>query len=104
MKKFNEWIAVRATLLFGSMWTTYLFFCYGFIPLLVPAWMDKLLYWSNTVQLWSLPLLMVGQNILSRSAEQRAQQDHEAIMEELAEIKAMHQELKEFIKSKEESR
>jgi hypothetical protein len=98
MRKFNEWLAVRATLAFGNMWTTYLFFLYGFLPILFPAAMDKLLYWSNTVQLWSLPLLMVGQHILGRAAEKRAQEDHEAIMAELAEIREMHEELHQLVK------
>lgn len=86
----NEWIAVHATLIFGTMWMTYLFFLYGFIPVIFPKYMDQLLYWSNTVQLWSLPLLMVGQNILGRSAEKRAQQDHEMIMAEFKTLKDMH--------------
>ena len=85
----NEKIAVKATLIFGSMWATYLFFCYGFLPILFPQNMDKFLYWSNTVQLWSLPLLMVGQNVLSRVSEKRAQSDHEMIIAEFAEIKEM---------------
>ena len=84
MKKFNEWVAVRATLIFGSMWITYLFFLYGFLPVIFPANMDKFLYWSNTVQLWSLPLLMVGQNVLSRASEKRAQETHDCVMQELA--------------------
>ncbi|WP_088187525.1 hypothetical protein [Desulfosporosinus sp. FKA] len=87
MKKFNEWLAVRATLIFGSMYTTYLFFLYGFAPVLFPNLMDKLLYWSNTVQLWSLPLLMVGQNVIGRASEKRAQETHDAVIEELAMVK-----------------
>ena len=94
MKKFNELLAVRATLIFGSMWMTYLFFVYGFMPILIPKDMTTLLYWSNTVQLWSLPLLMVGQNVMGRSSEKRAQQDHETIMAEFRELREMHAEQK----------
>lgn len=97
INKFNEWLAVHATLVFGSMWTTYLFFCYGFLPLLFPDKMDKLLYWSNTVQLWSLPLLMVGQNVLGRASEKRAETDHEMIATEFSEIKEMMNLLKDEI-------
>lgn len=90
MRRVNEWIALRATLLFGSMPTFYLFFLYGFLPVLFPAMMVTLLYWSNTVQLWSLPLIMVGTIVLGRKAEKRAQEDHETVTNTLAELKQMH--------------
>ena len=91
--RFNDLLAARATLVFGSMWLTYCFFMYGFVPVLWPAEMNTLLYWSNTVQLWSLPLLMVGQNVLGRSAEYRATETHDAVMEELGLLRDAHQEL-----------
>ena len=75
----NEWIALHITVLFGSMWATYLFFFYGFLPLFFPNQEVNLLYWSNTVQLWSLPLLMVGTNLLNRSSEQQAQRQYAMI-------------------------
>jgi len=53
LTRLNEWLAVRATLLFGSMWTAYAFFLYGFLPLILPREEVTFLYWSNTVQLWS---------------------------------------------------
>jgi len=92
---FNEWIGVHVTLIFGTMWITYLFFVYGFLPILIPSEMTTLLYWSNTVQLWSLPLLMVGQNVMGRSAEKRAEEDHETLMKEFIELKQMHSELRD---------
>jgi hypothetical protein len=87
INRFNVFLAINATLAFGTMWTTYLFIIYGFGPLIFPQYMEKMLYWSNTVQLWSLPLLMVGQNLLSRGSDQRAQETHDIVMGELAEIK-----------------
>jgi hypothetical protein len=45
---------------------------------------------------------MVGQNILGQSTEKRAQEDHDNIMAELAEIKAMHLELTALHKDKSE--
>ncbi len=89
VKRFNDYVAMRVTLIFGSMWTTYAFFLYGFLPLMFPKDEVNLLYWSNTVQLWSLPLLMVGTYLLGRKAEARAQQDHEAILAEFATLKEM---------------
>ena len=73
-RRANDWIAVHATLAFGSMWATYVFFLYGFAPIMWPKSLVTLLYWSNTVQLWSLPLLMVGQNVLGRAGERRDQE------------------------------
>ena len=78
---------MRATLVFGSMWMTYVFFLYGFGPVIFPQLMDKMLYWSNTVQLWSLPLLMVGQNVMGRAAEKREQETHDAVISELSIVK-----------------
>ena len=79
----NERIAVLATGVFGSMWTTYGFFLYGFIPVIFPATMTALLYWSNTVQLWSLPLIAVGTAVLGRASVRQARETHDAVMEVL---------------------
>lgn len=87
IRKFNEVVAVRGVLIFGSMWMTYVFFLYGFGPVLFPGVMNTMLYWSNTVQLWSLPLLMVGQNVMGRASEARAKETHDAVMQELAILK-----------------
>ncbi len=95
LSKINNKIAINLTLVFGTMWTTYLFFLYGLIPAMFPQYMDKLLYWSNTVQLWSLPLLMVGTNLLGKDAEKRNNEMYEMIKSEL-------EEMKEFSKAQEE--
>lgn len=86
-EKFAEWFTLR----FGTMWTFYAFMLYGLLPLIkaISPYMDKLLYWSNWVQLWSLPLLMVGTNILGRKSEVRSQETHDAVMSELAELKSL---------------
>lgn len=85
----NERVAVTSTVLFGSMWTFYLFFLYGFLPLhpKLREYRDNFLYWGSWVQLWALPLLMVGGIVLNRATEHRAAEDHETLMVELAEIK-----------------
>jgi hypothetical protein len=46
------------------------------------------------IQLVALPLIMVGQDIASRSTEKRAAEDHAMLMEELAILKEMHAEMK----------
>ncbi len=81
--RFNESLATRATIAFGTMWAFYLFAAYGLLPLLFPRAITTLLYWSNVVQLVALPLLAVGAQVLGRAAEQRALETHDAVMEEL---------------------
>ena len=79
IKHLNEWVAIRGVAIFGNIWTAYLFFFYGFLPFLFPSQQIPLLYWSNTVQLWSLPLLMVGTNLLNRKYEIQAQRQYTMI-------------------------
>jgi hypothetical protein len=93
ISSFNERLAVWATKAFGSMWTTYAFFAYGFLPILFPSAMNTLLYWSNTVQLWSLPLLMVGTAVLGRAAVAQAAETHDAVIEELQLLRAERDQL-----------
>jgi hypothetical protein len=93
IKRFNDFLAKYATLALGTMWAFYLFLLYSLLPLVFPQSMDKLLYWSNVIQLITLPLLAVGTSILGKNADERARQDHKAIMEELETIKKMYQEI-----------
>ena len=95
LRSFNEKIATWGVKNFGTMFCFWICFFYGFlaiIPVLAP-YQNTLLYWSSWVQLWALPLLMVGNIILSRDAEKRANQDHETLMAEFQEIKEVHAEL-----------
>ncbi|KLU59908.1 hypothetical protein CEB3_c40420 [Peptococcaceae bacterium CEB3] len=85
----NDLVAVRSTLIFGTMWMFYAFFVYGLLPL-IPAlkpYEYSFFYWSGWVQLWALPLLMVGQNVIGRAAEARDQETHDAVMAELGIVK-----------------
>jgi len=88
-KKMNETIAKKMTLNFGTMLTCYIFMFYGLLPLIpfITPYMTQMLYWSNWIQLWSLPLIIVGQNILGRDNERRAAETHEMVKQELNEIK-----------------
>lgn len=79
----NDRVAARATIIFGTMWCTYAFVVYGALGAIFTKQQATLLYWSNWIQLWSLPLLMVGAVVLGRAAERRNQQafnDTEAIL------------------------
>lgn len=97
LKKLNEWVAVMVTKSVGSMTCAYLFLVWSLLPLVFPDFTNVVSYVSQSIiQLVLLSIIMVGQDIGGRKVEKRAQQDHEAIMEELREIKEMHEELKQM--------
>jgi hypothetical protein len=77
----NETLALHLTKAFGTMWICYAFMVYGVLPAfaIFHPYQESFLYWSNWVQLWSLPLILVGTNILGRDAEKRSQLDHEKL-------------------------
>lgn len=84
LTRFNAALARRATLLFGTMGAFYLLTVYSLLPLIDPRHQVTYLLWSNAIQLVALPLLMVGTNLLGRDSEARAQETHDAVMDELA--------------------
>jgi hypothetical protein len=95
----NQRLARRTTLIFGTMWMFYAFFIYGLLPL-IPAlaqYQSILMYWSTWVQLWALPLIMVGQQVLSKDTELRDKETHDATMAELLTAKEEIQLLKAII-------
>lgn len=81
----NDKIAVIITKNFGSMPALYILILWMFgwmaLATLGVGWFAKdvwpfpfLLFCSNLVQLWALPAIMVGQQVLSRKAEIQADQ------------------------------
>ncbi len=91
IEQFNDVVAVTATERIGTMWCVYAFTALVVIPLFVPAVQTSVMYFSSSfLQLIFLPLIMVGNKVMGRTAEQRAAQDHETLMAELAEIKELH--------------
>jgi hypothetical protein len=94
IQKINEFVAARATLLMSTMWCVYVFLIWSLLPLAFPHLQAVVFYVSGgVIQLVALPLIMVGQDVLSRKSETRAQEDHDTIMAAFEEIKAMHKEL-----------
>lgn len=80
---FNNRLAVAITKAFGSIWAFYALIAWmllwmGFATAGVwlfahdPYPFPFLLFCSNLVQLWALPVLAVGQSVLSRKAELQA--------------------------------
>lgn len=87
----NERLARRGTMAFGSMWTFYAFVIYGALGAIFVSQQVTLLYWSNWIQLWSLPLLMVGGLVLGKASDKRAQatyEDASAVLHEAEQIQA----------------
>jgi uncharacterized membrane protein len=92
---FNGWLAAGITKGFGSMWAFYILVFWMFAWMFLASigfWLfryDKypftfLLFLSNLVQLWALPVLAVGQQVLSRASDKQAlqtYQDAEAVLQ-----------------------
>lgn len=86
-RRVNEAVAANVTVITTSMW-----FLYGLV-VFVALWMrfapplhldtapayPVMLYWVNLFQALMLPVLAVGQSVLSRSAEKRQQHEGEVI-------------------------
>lgn len=93
--RINVAVAVKMTMLFGSIWCVYAFFVFSLVPLIVPQWQNTLLYISNCIQLVALPALMVGSAVLSQGADQRASEDHAALLEILSDVREELADLKD---------
>lgn len=101
MNRFNERIAIKATRYFGSMFTFWLFCGWAFLPLIptLYPYKEAILYISSGfIQLAALPLIMVGQEILGRGSEERAQQDHIVLNEQFEKIQLVLHEIRELHK------
>lgn len=86
----NEMIAMKTTLAMSTMWCVYLFFVWSVLPVLAESTKDFVFYVSGgVIQLVALPLIMVGQSVLNRASEERASQDHEALMAQLEIMKQL---------------
>ncbi len=86
-RRMNESVAANVTLVTTSMW-----FLYGLV-LFVALWMrfspvlhvdtapayPVMLYWVNLFQALMLPVLAVGQSVLSRASERRLRHESEVI-------------------------
>ena len=81
---FNSWLAVVITKSVGTMWAAYLFVLIGLVSLPQAfnafihgdtvtgvAWLSQ-----SFLQLVLLPIIIVGQNVISASQDARAEQDH----------------------------
>jgi Tfp pilus assembly protein PilN len=101
MYNLNEKIAYKATKIFGSMGAFWIFTAWAFLPLLpiLKDYKETILYISSGfIQLVALPLIMVGQEILGRSAERRSQIDHVTLQAQFSKIQILMEEIKDMHK------
>ena len=108
INRFNDELAIKITNGVGTMWCAYAFAALALISLpdAIHGGVATLIAWiaQTFLQLVLLSIIMVGQSVSSKAneaaaikAEQRAQQDHEAIMTEVSEIKEMHDDMKTLL-------
>ena len=82
--RFNAAVAVRVTKVVGTMYCAYAFILIALVAL--PAAIEQgsptvLVNWlsSNFLQLVLLPIIIVGQNVISAAQDARAEADHETL-------------------------
>jgi hypothetical protein len=82
--RFNAAMALRITKIVGTMYCAYAFTLIAFVAL--PAAIGQgsptvLINWlsSNFLQLVLLPIILVGQNVISTAQDARAETDHETL-------------------------
>ena len=96
IKRFNNALGLRITHAVGSMWAAYLFAAIALVslpaalssgnPLVIVSWIAQ-----TFLQLVLLPIIIVGQNLQSRAADDRAiatYNDANAILHDAEEIQA----------------
>ena len=84
MGRVNAWVAVRITKIVGTMYCAYVFTVIAVVAL--PSAIQQgsptvLVNWlsSNFLQLVLLPIIIVGQNVISAAQDARAEADHETL-------------------------
>ena len=85
--RFNSWLGVLITRSVGTMWAAYVFTLLGLVSL--PQALSSFLKgdtvtgisWlsQSFLQLVLLPIIIVGQNVISASQDARAEADHETL-------------------------
>lgn len=87
---FNDLFASKSTIAFSSIWAFYVFLIYGLMPIFFPQYQNDLLYWSNVMQLIALPLLAVGQRVLSQKHDVQSERiedlhdKHDAVLDAIS--------------------
>ena len=82
--RINAAIAVRITRIVGTMYCAYVFTILAFVALpdaIASGKTTTLVNWvsSNFLQLVLLPIIIVGQNVISTAQDRRAEADHKTL-------------------------
>jgi hypothetical protein len=85
--RFNQWLAVTITKRVGTMWAAYLFMLIALVsfPQALAAFLkgDTVtgITWlsQSFLQLVLLPIIIVGQNVISAAQDARAEADHDTL-------------------------
>ncbi len=97
MNKFNDWLAVKITNGVATMWCAYIFAviaCYGGTTVNWGKASEVVQWVSQTfLQLVLLSIIMVGQKVISASADKQAQEMHDTVMESHKELRRLVREL-----------
>ena len=103
MGRVNAWLALKITKIVGTMYCAYVFTLLAFVAL--PSAIQQgsptvLVNWlsSNFLQLVLLPIIIVGQNVISTAQDARAEADHET----LTALNQMNIQQLEILKTQEE--
>ena len=98
ISKINDVLAMRITMVVGSIWAFYAFVIFGLTPVLWPEYETQILYWSNFLQLIFLPIITVGTAIMNHDSERRAIEDHQTIRREFDLLQEAHDMLNKSLK------
>jgi hypothetical protein len=98
VSKINDILAMRITMLVGSIWAFYAFVIFGLTPMLWPNYETEILYWSNFLQLVFLPVITADTAIMNRDSERRAKEDHHTIRKEFELLQEAHGMLDKWLK------
>jgi hypothetical protein len=95
--KVNDQIALRSNAIFATMGFFWFCLVFSLIPLKWPATMPFVQYASSGVlQLVALPLLGVGTVLAARASDRLAKEQHDAVMETVANMHVLMTELHEM--------
>ena len=101
MKKFNNWLAMVITSAVSTMTCAYVFAGlagYGATgvdwhnPFQIVSWVSQ-----TFLQLVLLSIIMVGQRVINEASDKQAKEMHDAVLDELSEIKAIHKDIQQLL-------
>lgn len=77
----NDWLATHLAIVFGLVWTVWLFMVFPLVVLLLPKGVQNITFYlaSGWIQLWALPLFIYVGNRLQKSSDAQSDAQHVAL-------------------------